>query len=663
MRSCPRAACHQALRSTPFSFLLGCLLAALSPTGQAQGQPPAPLPEVQVTASRDPLPASQAIADVTIIEREQLSRHPARNLPELLSLQPGVDIAISGGLGATSSLYLRGSNSNHVLVLIDGVRFGSATAGNPALENLPLAHIERIEIVRGPMSSLYGSDAIGGVIQIFTRSGQGADKAFMPNLSLAAGSQGFGQLGAGFSGRQGVLDYRLQWQQTRTDGFSATNERVAGFAPYGTFHPDNDGFSQGSLSANLGWRLLPDWALRLAVIDSRGRTRFDEGYDPTRPALSGAGRIQSQNLSLALEGRVRDAWTTRLAWGQSRDVSRVDQALNSFFLGRFETVQQQLNWSNQWSLPSGQWSFGAEHLQQRVSLEDPFGTPNYDPDQRRINSLWLGWRRQFGDWQWQLNGRRDHNSQFGARTTGNLGAAWRLNEHWRLQGSIGNAFAAPSFNNLYFPFFGNPALKAEASVSREIGLRFNGTLGGSPAVVPVAGSAASTAGNTPTEIKLVAFDQRVRDLIVVDPTLFTPVNLDSASIRGLSLQWRHLARGWSLSGSLDLTHAVNDSTGAQQGNWLPRRARQNLRIAYDRSWGPWQVGASLRAAGRRYDDAANSTAMGGYGVVDLRARLPLSPDWSLGLHLNNVGNKVYETAYGYNQPGRIAVVNLSWQPR
>jgi vitamin B12 transporter len=628
-------------------------------SGAIVAQPSATLqPEMMVTATRDAIPVNQAVADVTVIGPTEIQRNPARNLAELLAQQAGLEISMSGGLGATSSAFVRGTNSNHVLVLIDGMRFGSATAGNPALENIPLGQIERIEIVRGPMSSLYGSDALGGVIQIFTKTGEGTGTSFIPNAQLTLGSQGFGQIATGFAGRQDGFDYSLQLQHTRSTGFSATNPNALGFPPFGTFHPDADGFRQNSLSLNLGYRFNPEWAIRFSALNSQARTEFDEGFDALNPRQSGRTKLQAQSLSLSLDGRLSQNWTTKISVGQSKDVSDTVEALNSFFISTFSTRQTQVAWVNRLSSSMGTWSLGLENLQQSVSLSDLFATPNFTPDQRSIQSAWLGWNMQRGDWQWQTSVRHDRNSQYGGKGTGNLGLAYRLNPSWRIQGSIASGFAAPSFNNLYFPFFGNPGLKPESSISREIGLRYTGNLG-----LGGSGGAGSTGNGHPSEFKLVVFKQTIRDLIVVDPTLFTPVNLETAQIQGLSAQLRHRAGPLTMNASLDLTQPINDSGGAQQGNLLPRRARQNLRLSADYDFGAWQLGGSLRAAGKRYDDAANTTVLGGYGLIDVRARLPINQEWSTGLNLNNLSNKTYETAYGYNQAGRQVFLTLNYQPK
>jgi vitamin B12 transporter len=650
--------------TTLHPFGLPALLGLFS--GALVAQTPTLQPEVVVTATREQIPLNQAIADVTVIGPNEIQRNPARNLAELLAQQSGLEISMSGGLGATSSAFIRGTNSNHVLILIDGMRFGSATAGNPALENIPLGQIERIEIVRGPMSSLYGSDALGGVIQIFTKTGEGSGNRFTPNAQLSAGSQGFGKLATGFSGRQDAFDYSLQVQHAHSNGFSATNPKAVGFPPFGAYHPDAERFHQRAFSLNLGYRLNRDWALRFAAMNSQAHTEFDEGFDAANPKKSGVNKLEAQSLSLTLDGRLSPMWATKLSVGQSKDVSNTVDALNSDFIGAFATKQTQLAWVNRLTSAFGTWSIGLENLQQRVSWTDQIATPyftpaNFAPDQRSIQSVWLGWNLQQGDWQWQSSIRHDRNSQYGGKGTGNLGFAYRLSPAWRLHGSLASGFAAPSFNNLYYPGFGNPNLTPESSLSQEIGVRFNGNFG-------LGAQATSTGSAPPSEFKLVYFRQSIRDLIVIaptlaDPSVYAPANIETAKIQGLSAQFRHRAGAWMTQASLDLSNPVNDTSGMQQGNLLPRRARQNLRLSADYSVGAWQVGAGLKVAGSRYDDAANSVALPGYSVLDVRARMVVASDWSVGLNLNNLANKTYETAYGYNQAGRQVFVTLNYQPK
>ena len=299
-----------ARRSTlPASFLLCALPLGISTAWAQTDATPGDagrLQTVVVTGTRTPLRVDQNIADVTVIDRTQIEQATGRTLPELLAQQPGVQFASNGGLGKTSSVFLRGLESRHTLLLIDGVRYGSATAGTPTWENLPLEAIERIEIVRGPVSGLYGTDAVGGVVQIFTR--RGAD-GLRFDASATAGSNRYGQLGAGVRFGQGDFDGSVQVQHTGTRGFSATNER-AGF----NFNPDRDGFRQNSGTLQLGWRIGGGWRLDTRALRSDGVTQIDDG-----PGADSRAALRTEVLSVALGGPVTTAWSTNLRVARSAD--------------------------------------------------------------------------------------------------------------------------------------------------------------------------------------------------------------------------------------------------------------------------------------------------------------------------------------------------------
>ena len=225
---------------------------------------------VVVTGSRQSQALDDAISDVTVIDREQLEAQGARTLGEVLARVPGIQRSANGGPGTASNIFIRGAEARHTLLLIDGVPYGSVTLGTPVWDTVPLEQIEHVEILRGPAAALYGSSALGGVVQIFTRQGA---PGFAPNAALRLGSQGTDDLTAGFAGGQGPWTYSLQGQHFQTDGFSATNAKV----PFGNFNPDNDGFRQASLSGRVRFRFDERWSLNTGLLLSKGRVHFDDG--------------------------------------------------------------------------------------------------------------------------------------------------------------------------------------------------------------------------------------------------------------------------------------------------------------------------------------------------------------------------------------------------
>ena len=629
----------------------GCLAALLAASGalaQARADGPAPeapataglstvpgtasaqpaLPEVIVTATRQPQRVDETVSDVTVIGRAQIERAAGRTLAALLAEQPGVQTASNGGLGTASSVFLRGAESRHTLLLIDGVRYGSATLGLASFENIPLEQIERIEIVRGPMSSLYGPDAVGGVIQVFTRRGGAASR---PSANLTLGSERYAAAGAGIGGASdnGVIDYGLNVQRQRTRGFSATNPR----APFGQFNPDRDGFEQTSVSANLGARLAADWRASAFVLDSRGTAHFDDGAPPGNPGVDTRSRVRSTVGGLGLDGRLSPIWRTQLRVGQSRDLTDTIAAAQAFNLGAFRTTQAQLTWQNDIATPLGTVLAAVEQLRQRVAST----STDYAVSQRTINALVLGLNGAAGAHHWQASTRRDHNSQFGGQTTGSAGYGYDLTPRWRVGLATGTTFVAPSFNQLYFPDFGNPNLQPERGRQREASVRY-------------------AAGGH--EVRLVAYDNRIRGFIPSGPR---PVNVPRARIEGVTLAYSGRFGPLALSAALDALDPRDEATGRQ----LPRRASRALTTAADWVAGDWSVGATLNAAGQRYDDPANTSArrLGGYGWVGLRARRDLSRAWQLAARLDNVTDRAIENVLGYNQPGRQFFVTLRWMPQ
>jgi vitamin B12 transporter len=598
----------------------------------AQGAPAT----VVVTGTRTPVRADQLLADVTVLDRADIAAAEGRTLTELLARQPGLQGWANGGLGKISSLSMRGLEARHTLLLVDGVRVGSATVGTPSLDNLPLESIERIEIVRGPLSALYGSDAVGGVVQVFTRSGAGAAgggagdgaDAVVPDAAATLGSQQLRSLAGGLRWRAGTLDAAAHAQALRSRGISATNER----APFGAFNGDRDGFEQSSATLQLGVALPGDWRAQARALQSRGESGFDDGAGAD--ARTG---LLTQLASLQAAGPVTGRWRTSVR--ASRAVDEFDTlATASAFtpLGVTGTTQTQFGWENTIATPAGTLLALAERLTQGVTRP---GTP-YATSTRRIDGVALGLHGATGAHRWQGALRRDRNSQFGTQTTGSAGYGYQLSPELLLSASWGTSFNAPSFNQLYFPGFGNPALQPEEGVHRELGLRW---------------------ASGPHEVRFNAFSSGIRGYITPGQN---PTNVN-ADIEGLGVALTTQVVGWRLEASGELIDARNSNAGnANFGKRLPRRSKETLRAGAERSFtwpsGAWTLGAQWLHGGPRFEDAANTTELAGFSVLDLRAEWAPAKDWRWGVKLNNVTDRRYETVLGYNQPGRELFVTLRY---
>ena len=592
----------------------GCAFSAISgATAWAQTTPPQ-VETVVVTGTRTPVRVDETLGAVTVIHRNQIEQSAGKTLAELLAQQAGVQQWSSGGLGKASSVSLRGLEARHTLLLIDGVRFSSATVGVPSWENIPLESIERIEIVRGPLSGLYGSDAVGGVVQIFTRRGK---DGFRGNAVAAVGSKGFGQLGGGLSFGQGAFDGSVQVQRTENRGFSATNSRV----PFGSYNADNDGFRQNSGSAQLGLKISGGWRADARLLQSDGVTQYDDG-----PGADASAKLRTQIASVNVGGPITAIWQTNLRVARSTD-DYITLATASPFsdLGKIATVQNQLAWENAVVTPMGAAVVIAEQTQQKVSRP---GEP-FDLSIRKLFGVVAGLNGRAGAHHWQANVRYDRNSQFGSQTTGTAAYGFDVAAAWRMGASYGTSFVAPNFNQLYYPNYGNPKLLPEAGKQTEVNVRWLGLN---------------------QQARLAYFDNRIRGYISSGPL---PTNIPRTRIDGVTASYEARIANVTLNASIDHVNPRNDTNGsANYGKLLPRRVKDSAKLGADVDLGAWRVGGSVVAFSERFDDAANTTRVPGFATVDLRADWRFAKVWSVNLRLNNVTDKKYETVYGYNQPGR-----------
>jgi vitamin B12 transporter len=598
---------------------LGLAVAACTPPSLARDI--AELAPVFVSATRTPQALASVLADVRVIDSTQIRASGAATLTELLQSLGGVEIAASGGRGQTSGVFIRGSNANHVVLLIDGVRVHSASAGTNAFETIPLEQIERIEVLRGPASSLYGADAIGGVIQIFTRQAGGVQ------ARVGAGSWRTLEASAAGSRTLGQTRLAAQGGHSRTRGFSAT-------AP-GNFSYDGD--ADAMRNRNLGLSVDHAWAagqhVALRAMQSESTVHFDcgAGNDDVNRQRIGLAAIESRN-------RWSPHWQSivRLARGGDDIDSR-----GGFCASRFRTWQDQASWQNDVAIAGGQVVAGFEARREQLDSSTRFTQTS-----RRIASAFGSYAAAHGAHGVHVSLRHDHNSQFSSRRTGNLAYGWQLDPAWRLSAGAGNAFKAPSFNDLYFPFTdfgggftfsGNPALRPERARSAELAARY------------------ATAG---VQAGLTLFQNRIRDLIAVDSSASTVVNVGAARIRGVTLSGQVLDERWTARAELTRQDPVDEGSGTR----LVRRARGFGSAGVTLTPGPWRAGVETVFSGSRFDSTANTPAsrLGGYALLHLHAAYAMTHEWSVQLRLNNAADKHYELVQHYRTPGRNVFAALAY---
>jgi len=606
-------------------LLATALLLSSLPVSSLAGDP-AELEPVIVTATRTAQTEDQTLASVTVIDREDIERMQARSVPDALRGIPGLSISNSGGRGQPTTFFLRGTDSDHVLVLIDGVKVGSPTLGPAPFQDYPIDQIERIEVVRGPRSSLYGSEAIGGVIQIFTRRGGGP---VAPRLTVGGGSHrtANGSFGLSGGGDDGWFDASVRFEDS--DGFNACRGEplVAGCF---VFEPDRDGYRNVAGHARAGYRFGDSAEVDLHWTRSETDTEFD-GSEFGGNESSTLQQVAGAKASLS---PLQD-WSLTLAAGRSWD--QLDVSFNGSFLDTFDTTRDTLSWQNDLYLGTDQiLTAGIDYQDDRVD-----GTVDYAVRSRSNTGVFGQYQGGFGHHRIKTSLRYDDNEQFGGHTSGDGAWGYTLSNGLRLSASYGTAFKAPTFNDLYFPFFGNPDLDPETSRSAEVGI-------------------AGAWGDTHWSVSLYQTD--IDDLIAFDAIVQAPANIDRARIRGLEASGTTRVASWDLSANLTLLDPKNRSSGSNAGNLLPRRPQQTFRLDLDRALGRLRLGGTLFAAGRCFDDFANRVRLDPYALVDLRAEYDFTESLRLQGRIEKLFDEDYETAAFYNQPGRSFYLTLRYQP-
>ncbi len=484
--------------------------------------------------------------------------------------------------------------------------------------------IERIEIVAGPASGLYGSDAIGGVIQIFTKSGR-----YSPGASAAAGYGTYNTrtARASVASKVEATDFSLSASYFETDGFSATLPSVS----FGRFNPDDDGYRNTSFSGKVSHRFDPRNELGASVLYSKGITHIDStgpGFDDRTDQTLSAYSAYSRNQFTA-------AWESLLRVGRGRDDS---VNVDAFGGSTFRTDQDQATWQNTLKLGAATLIGGFEYLRQKVD-----STTAFEVNQRTVRSGFVGLNGELGDHAVQADVRRDDNSQFGRPTTGSAAYGYRITPEAKVRVAYGTAFHAPTFNDLYFPDFGNADLKPERSRNVEAGLDYV---------------------SARHRFSATAFENRISDLIafIFDATTGTgrPENVAKARIRGLELSYQGRVLDTQLRAKVTLQDPQAESTGFQ----LQRRAKRYGSVIANRALGSWRLGAEVVASGERFDSANESVAsrLGGYAVLNLTVARSFTPEWSVEARWNNVADRHYELAQGFATAGSNVLVSVKWTP-
>ncbi|WP_372972468.1 TonB-dependent receptor plug domain-containing protein [Marinobacter sp.] len=576
-------------------FVAGASLLAPSLNAFAQSSSDTDaLDPIVVTATLGPETVGESLSSVTVIDQSDIERQQPTEFRDLLRGQPGVNLASEGGFGKTTSLFLRGAGSSGTVLLVDGIRLRSGTAGIPPWQFLPADLMGRVELVRGAKSSLYGADAVGGVVQAFTREPEAERQGW---VEISGGSHDTRATSAGVAGKAGRTSFLAGGLYSDTDG---TNLRTGG---------DDKGFRNAGGLARLKHDFDQGGGVGLTVLQSEGNTEFEGG--DTDYMIRAAG--------LYVEALASDYWRTRIQFSEARD----EQETFGSYPSTYETLSRSARWDNTLTAGVHELVLGSEVMVDEVEGSDDFAETS------RTNAAVYGQGRlNFGPNEVMLSLRLDDNEAYGKEETGGIAFGHQFDREHRVRVSYATSFRAPTFNDLYLttPYYtGNPDLDAEQGQMVELG--FSGRY-------------------SAWFWDVAVYQNDIDDLItyVSDPVTWngTMENVETARIRGIELSSGYETDHWNLGAAVTYADTENRDTGTR----LPRRATKNLRLDADRLFDQWSVGASFIAESDRYNDPDNTQLLPGYGTVDLRAAWNFIPGWSATFKVDNVLDRRYTTSLG-----------------
>ncbi|MFZ6658416.1 TonB-dependent receptor domain-containing protein [Undibacterium sp. TJN19] len=586
---------------------------------------------VVITAGRQEQAAKDVLADNVVITAEEIAKSGAASIVDLLQKQRGIEIARNGGPGTTSSVFIRGGNNAQNVVLIDGVRIGSSTTGGATWSSIPLSQVDHIEIVYGPLSSLYGADAMGGVIQIFTRKGTGV---ISPTISAGVGSYGTRKLQAGITGSVADnLSLSLNAGHEESTGFSASKPGAGTF----TYNPDKDGYKMDSINGRLVWEISKGYELGTSVLHSRNNAQFDAGTAQDDRSI---GTLET----IAVFGRAKltDIWSASLQYARATDKSYTDA---SYGQSQIDTRQDSLNFQNNIRIGKDILQLIAETRDENVdSVSGGIATKGINGTKRTTNSFAASYVFKQDAHLASASIRNDRSSQYGSNTTGSIAYGYRVTDALRVNASYGSSFRAPSFNELYYPGFGIASNKPEKAKNAEIGVYFE---------------------QGDSQVSAVYYQNKATDLLV--STNVCPVeqithpygcsyNVNKATLSGLSVGASTRFADLTLRASVDIQDPKDDTTGLR----LARRSKQHGTLAAEYAWAGAKFGVESIFSGDRFDDVANKKVLDSYNLLNLYATYDVAKNTTVIARWNNALNKDYELAKNYTTPGSNVFVGINY---
>lgn len=627
-------------KNLPSCLAVPVLCVAVAGVSSTYAQSPQSNPVV-ITGSRLAEPLADVLPSVSVISRQDIEKSQAPTLADLLQGEAGVEFGRNGGPGSVTSFFLRGQNSVNTVILVDGVRTQVDGGGNLTVTDLPLDMIERVEVLRGNASALYGEAAIGGVINIITRRSQGQPKAY---ASLEVGSFQTRRASVGYGGVSQDLSYDLQLGKSDSKGFSAIDPALKPKA-----NPDRDGSETTFGNVRFEKRLSASRQLGLRLNAKSTGTDFDTTSDTA--ADTHRFKTRTEGVNLFWREAITEQWLSQLDLSHAHfanDSLKNGAIAVSYFgtpNGEYHGRQNSLRWFNTYAvLPNSMLNFGLDHS------DEAYKQLNSYEAKRHLTGYFAGMNHKEGPWTWQANARHDAvslervasgagGSKDNSAASYLLGMGYALTPQWRATASVSTGFRTPTADEL-MGYGGTLSLTPEKHKTSELGLSFQ---------------------QARTLARLVYFRTRSENAIAWSGSFSCYEdcyrNIGETRNQGLELSVRTQWAG----NTVRLNAVSQDPWNVTDSTALLRRAKRYGSLDVSRPWGAYEIGTRLYAASARAD--WGNVNLPGYALVSLYASRKIDNNWTLRARLDNALDKSYQLVDAYNTAGRGLFIALHYSPK
>lgn len=596
------------------------------------------LDEVFVTANRIGQSVEFISSEIDTLNKTELQTKGNANLSQALGTLPGFQTTAYG----QHSVYLRGTESRMTSLYVEGIRIeshdtaGNRLGGGVPWEMLPLEMVDHLEVVKGPSSSIYGSDAMGGVVQLFTKTGAAEDT---PQFSQSLGSYGFSQTTGQVSGRRQAFDYSIQLSTNASNGYDTR--------PDMTHTPDKEDSAKHFGMVKLGYDLNASNRVEWVVFKTLQSYR-------SAPYLTNTTDITNHNHITATKVEWQSGWDaynlSRFRYTKSEVVADSDDPNNNGYdvAWNYKTTTNTLSVDHELLTSAGKWTGLLERKQDQFKSD--LNTYNTAVDAERTqNALGLGYTLKQARHLVNASVRSDNYSSFGTHSSYSLSYGYEFQPEWTVMGIQATGFRAPTLEQLYGAL-GSTTLSPESNISKEVAFQFK---------------------SKKSSARLSLFENYISDLITAQSTSpYSYYNVDKVKIQGISLSGKTQVSDINMQSSLDWLNPVYDS-GTNAGNQLSLRSKQAMHVAADKQFDATRGGVELQYVGKRFDDASNTVEWPSYGLVNLWSKTGLNSEWSWVNRIDNLFNKTYQQ-YGctgatiscnYVMPGVTLFTSVQWQPK